>query len=75
MYVINQMMKQVRKTRRKFNRSLITDDDIRLMLSRKSSNELKPNFLHHQRKLNVSLNICHEENTKTIDFFVVDKKP
>ena len=45
------------------------------MVSRKSSNELKHNFPHHQQKLNVILNICPEENTKTIDYFLVDNKP
>ena len=44
------------------------------MVSNKSSNKRKHNFPHHQRKLNVSLNICHEENTKNIDFFVIDRK-
>ena len=44
------------------------------MVSRKSSNKRKHNFSHHQQKLNVSLNFCHEENTKTIDYFLVDNK-
>ena len=46
-----------------------------MMVSRKSSNELKHNFPNHQQKLNVILNICPEENTKTIDYFLVDNKP
>ena len=46
-----------------------------MMVSSNSSNELKHNFPHDQRKLNVSLNLCHEENTKTIDYFLVDNKP
>ena len=44
------------------------------MVSMKSSNERKHNFPHHQRKLNVSLNICHGENTKKLDYFLVDNK-
>ena len=67
MYGIIQMMKQVRNKCRKPSRSLLTDYDRRLMVSRKSSNELKHKFPHHQQKINVSLNIYHEENTKTID--------
>ena len=35
----------------------------------------KNDFPYHEQKLNVSLNICHEENTKTTDYFLVDKKP
>ena len=45
------------------------------MVSRKSSNEPKHEFPYHQRKLNVSLNICHEENAKKLDYFLVDNKP
>ena len=51
-----------------------TDYDRRLIVSRRSSNEWKHNFIQHQQKLNVSVNICHEENTKTLDYFLVDKK-
>ena len=39
------------KKRRKSNISFFTDDDIRLKVSRKSSNERKHNFPYHQRKL------------------------
>ena len=64
------------KTKRiKSNRSFLTDDEIRMMVSSNSSNELKHNFLNHQQKLNVSLNLCHEENTKTIDYYFADNKP
>ena len=45
------------------------------MVSSNSSNELKHNFPHHQQKLNVSLNLCHEEDTKTIDYYFADNKP
>ena len=44
------------------------------MVSRRSSNERKHNFLRHQQKLNVSLNICNEENTKTMIFLVDNKQ-
>ena len=44
------------------------------MVSIKSSNKWKHNFPNHQGKLNVSLNICHQEHTKTIDYFLVDNK-
>ena len=62
------------KKRIKSNRSLPTNDDKMLVVSRNSSNEQKHNFSHHQRKLNVSLNIFHEENTKRLDYFLVDNK-
>ena len=75
MFGINRMTKQVKKKRIKSNRSLFTDDESRMMVSRNSSYELKHNFPHHQRKLNVSLNLFHEENTKTIDYFLADNKP
>ena len=39
------------------------------MVSRKSLNIWKHNFPHHQQKLNVSLNICDEENTKNLIVF------
>ena len=51
------------------------DDDIRLMISRNSSNEWKHNFPHRQQKLDVIINIYHEENSKTFDFVLVDNKP
>ena len=60
------------KKRRNSTRTFLGDDDKILVVSRKSSNEQKHDFPHHQRKLNVSLNIRHEENTKTIDYFLVD---
>ena len=63
------MMKQVLKKGRKSNRILLTDDERILMISRKSSNERKHNFSHHQQKLNASLNFCHEENTPKLDYF------
>ena len=66
MYRINQMMKQVRKKQIKSTRIFLTDDEKRLMVSSKSSNELKHNFPHHQQKLNSGLNIFHENNTKKL---------
>ena len=39
------------KKRIKSNRSLLTDDERRLMVSRKSSNELKHNFTPHKQKI------------------------
>ena len=57
------------KKGRKYNKSLITDDERRLMVSRKPSNERKHDFPHHQKELNVSLNLCHEENNKNLIFF------
>ena len=45
------------------------------MVLRESSNERKHEFLQYQQKPNMSLNICHEENTKKIDSFLVDNKP
>ena len=53
---------------------LLTDNERRLMISRKSSNERKNDFTYHQQKLNASLNIRHEEDTKTLDYFFVDNK-
>ena len=44
------------------------------MVSRKSSNEWKNKFTHNQRKINASLNICHEENAKKIDYSFVHNK-
>ena len=75
MYGINQIMEQVPKKRRKYNRKFLNDYEMRLVVSRKLSNEWKHDFPNHQRKLNLSLNIRHEENTKTIDYFLVDNKP
>ena len=41
----------------------------------KSSDKYKHNFPHHQQKLDVSLNICHEENTKKLGYFwLITKK-
>ena len=45
------------KKRRNSTRTFLGDDDKILVVSRKSSNEQKHDFPHHQRKLNVSLNI------------------
>ena len=69
------MMKQLRMLKRtKYNISLITDDEIKLMVSRKSPNKRKYNFPNRQKKLNVSLNICHEENNRNLDYFLFDNK-
>ena len=54
------------KKRRKSNRSLLTEYDRILTVSKKSSNEQQNNFLHHQQKLNVSLNVCHEKIQKQL---------
>ena len=62
------------KRRIKYNKSLLTDDDRRLMVSRNSSNKWKHNFPHHQQKSNVSLNICYEVNTKKLTNFVDNKQ-
>ena len=35
---------------------------------------MERNFPHHQLKLHVILNIIHEENTKALDYFLVDNK-
>ena len=61
--------------RRKSNKNLLADDDRSIMVSSKSSNERDNDFPHHQQKLNVSLNLCHEENTKKLDYYLVGKKP
>ena len=74
MYGINQMMEQVRKKCRKSNRTFLTDYGRSLMVSIKSSNERKHDCTHHRQKLNVSRNLCHEENIKILKFFV-DNKP
>ena len=41
------------------------------MVSKKLSNKWKRRFPHHQRKLNVSPNIFHKENTKKLDYFLL----
>ena len=58
-----------KKRRRKSNKTFLNDDDIRLMVSRKSSNERKHDFPNHQQKINASLNLCHEEHTKNLIIF------
>ena len=73
--VWNQSDYGTEKKRRKYNITLLTNDERRMMASRRWSNKLKHNFTYHQQKLSVSLNICHKENTKKLDYFLVDKKP
>ena len=63
MFGFNQMMELVPKKRKKSNKTLLAHDKIMITVSTKSSNEQKNNFPYHQRKLNASLNIFHEENT------------
>ena len=65
----NQTMKQFYIKTQKFNKSLLTDDDRRLMVSRNSSNKWKHDFPHHQQKLNVSLNIVMKKIPKNLIIF------
>ena len=49
----------------KFQNKLITDDDIKLMISRKSSSNLKRKKPKNKQTHTVSLTLHHEKNNKT----------
>ena len=67
-------MKQFQDKRGKYLRSLLTDDDISLSVSRNFSKNIKENFPNHEGKHNVSLNLWYEENTKNLEYFILDNK-
>ena len=71
---MNLTLKHFQKQRGKYLSSLPTDDDISLSVSRKFSKKFKENFPNHKRKHNVIINLWHEVNTKTLEYFMVDKK-
>ena len=52
MYGIHQMMEQVRNNTQKYNKTFLTDDERRQIVSRKSSNEHKHDFIHHKQTFN-----------------------
>ena len=45
------------------------------MVSNNSPDKRRIEFSYRQRKLNVSRNLCHEEYTQKLDYFLVDNKP
>ena len=53
----------------KYQNSLLTDDDIKLSISNKSSKNLKENFHNHKRKHNAILTVYHEKSTKNLKVF------
>ena len=53
--------------------SLLTGN-YRSLSARKHSKNFKDNYLNHKRKHNMSLNSWYKVNTKTIEYFIVDKK-
>ena len=53
---------------------MLTDDDRRLSVSRNFSKNLKGNFPNHKQEHNASLKLWHEVNTKTFEYFLVNKK-
>ena len=57
----------------KYQNSLLTDDDIKLIIPRKYSGNFKYNFPDHKRKHNVSLTLYHETNKKNLSFLVDNK--
>ena len=66
MFVMNPIFKQVLEKRGKYLSSFLPGDDRSLSISRKFYKKFKENFTNHKLKYNVSVNMWHEVNTKTL---------